>query len=283
MDTIHLFNDTVDYIESTLNEEIDDKKISTLSGYSYSMFARIFSMLTGYTLSEYIRYRKLTKSAVKLRDTSDKIIDIALEYGYESSDSFTFAFKKFHGYTPSDVRCGKPFKIFSPIRLSLTIKGGESMKTRIERKEGFKVAGVSKSASKSTMFNEIWEDLFKKADINTLISLGNGMCYGACYEHESFNMDINFKYMAGFDVNDTEKAKSLGLEILDVTPAEYAIVSMKGKMPEIIHDAWKYILQDFFPMQGYRHAGTPDFEVYPKQNMGSENYEMELWVPIEKI
>ena len=51
MDTIHLFNDTVDYIESTLNGEIDDKKISALSGYSYSMFARIFSMLTGYTLS----------------------------------------------------------------------------------------------------------------------------------------------------------------------------------------------------------------------------------------
>ena len=101
MHMIESFNKTVDYIESVLNGEIDEKKIAALSGYSYSMFRRIFSILTGMTLSEYMRFRKLTRAAEALRETDKKIIDIALDTGYDSPDSFGLAFKNFHGYTPT--------------------------------------------------------------------------------------------------------------------------------------------------------------------------------------
>lgn len=95
---IHSFNQTIKYIESVLDDKIDEKQIPSLSGYSYPMFSRIFSILAGYSLSEYIRLRKLTKAAMDLKDTAEKVIDIAFKYGYESSDAFAHAFKKIHDY-----------------------------------------------------------------------------------------------------------------------------------------------------------------------------------------
>lgn len=279
MNIIQAFNNTIDYIEQSLDSEIDENKIMSISTYSYAMFGRIFSVLTDYTLSEYIRLRRLTKSAVELRDTDNKIVDIAVKYGWDSSNSFTFAFKKFHNHTPTEVRNGAPFKLFTPIKLSLTVKGGNNMKVRIENKNGFKIAGLSKKSTPSSDFPKIWQDLFKKASFDDLIKLGSGISYGACFEHTN---KTAFSYMAGFDVKNEDMAKQMGLEILDIPPAQYAIIKLKGKIPDSIHKGWKYVLEEFFPEQSYKHAGSPDFEVYSEGDMYSDDYVMELWVPIEK-
>ena len=95
MNIIKSFNNTIDYLETILDDEINEKKVSQLSGYSYAMFSRLFSILTKTTLSEYLRSRRLTEAAIMLRDTEEKIIDIAFKFGYESSDSFGAAFKNF--------------------------------------------------------------------------------------------------------------------------------------------------------------------------------------------
>ena len=134
MQIIQFFNETINYIESVLDSEIDEDKITHLSTYSYPMFSRLFSILTDTPLSEYIRSRRLTEAAVLLRDTNIKVIDIAMKYGYESSDSFGTAFKKFHGFTPSEVRNGKPFKIVSRVQLALSVRGGRSMNITIQKK-----------------------------------------------------------------------------------------------------------------------------------------------------
>ncbi len=87
--------------------------------------------------------------------------------------------------------------------------------------------------------------------------------------------------MAGYDVTDQRKAKALGLTIMEIEPAEYAIIPVKGPIPGSIHQAWKYVLK-CFPETGYRHSGAPDFEVYAEGEMDSPDYEMELWIPIVK-
>nr|WP_330374748.1 AraC family transcriptional regulator [Clostridioides difficile] len=99
------------------------------------MFSRLFSILTEMTLSEYLRSRRLTEAAIILRDTDEKIIDVAFKFGYESSDSFGTAFKNFHGFTPSEVRIGKPFKLVSRAQLALSVRGGRSMNIRIQKKK----------------------------------------------------------------------------------------------------------------------------------------------------
>lgn len=279
MSIIKSFNSTIDYIETVLEDEIDEKKITHLSGYSYAMFSRLFSILTETTLSEYLRGRKLTEAAIALRDTDERVIDIAFRFGYESSDSFGTAFKNFHGFTPSEVRNGKPFKLISRIQLALTVKGGRSMNVTIQKKGSFTVAGFNEENINSSLCPKVWNKLYEKYSQEELASLGDGESVGICHDVESPNV-IN--YMAGYIVTDVDKAKSMGLDILEVEEAEYAIVELKGVVPECIHNGWKYVMEVFFPEHGYVHSGTPDFEYYYEGNMDSKDYKMELWIPIVK-
>ena len=181
---IKAFNETMKYIEETLTDRIDERKIALLSGYSYPLFSRMFSIMVDYPLSEYIRFRKLSCAAIDLRESDEKIIEIAFKYGYESQDSFSLAFKKFHGYTPKEVRKGSAFQIFSPIRLSLSIEGGKNMDIKVMKKSAFKIAGLAERIEEGGNFPNVWDKLFKKVSPEKLENLGNGQSYGACYEIE---------------------------------------------------------------------------------------------------
>ena len=276
---IQFFNETINYIESVLDNEIDEDEITRLSTYSYPMFSRLFSILTDITLSEYIRSRKLTEAAVLLRDTDIKVIDIAMKYGYESSDSFGTAFKKFHGFTPSEVRNGKPFKIVSRVQLVLSVRGGRSMNITIQKKNSFTVAGRNEQNINSSLCPSIWEKLYEKYSHDELASLGEGQSVGVCHDVENPSI-IN--YIAGYIVTDVDKVKSMGLDILEIKEAEYAIVELTGSVPECIRNGWKYAMEVFFPEHGYVHSGKPDFEYYYEGDMDSKDYKMELWIPIVK-
>ena len=276
---MHQFNQTMKYLETVLDSEMDPKKIHQLSGYPYAMFSRMFSILADMTLAEYLRNRRLSQAVHDLTQTSAKIIDIALMYGYDSADAFSAAFKKFHGVTPSQVRSGSAYKVFPPLQLSLKITGGKNMDIKIAQKPAFTVAGILLEAIDNSLCPSAWNQLFEEQSLETLASLGNGQSYGICSDVKEGEI-IN--YMAGYDVTDQRKAKALGLTIMEIEPAEYAIIPVKGSIPGSIHQAWKYVLEVFFPETGYRHSGAPDFEVYAEGEMDSPDYEMELWIPIVK-
>lgn len=279
MNIIKSFNSTIDYLETVLDDEINEKRVSQLSGYSYSMFSRLFSILTETTLSEYLRSRRLTEAAIILRDTDEKIIDVAFKFGYESSDSFGTAFKNFHGFTPSEVRNGKPFKLVSRVQLALSVRGGRSMNITIQKKKAFTVAGVNEQNINSSLCPSVWDKLYKKYSHDELAMLGEGQSVGICHDVESPN---SINYMVGYIVNDVDKARSMNLDVLEVEEAEYAIVELTGSVPECIHNGWKYAMEVFFPEHGYVHSGNPDFEYYYEGDMHSKDYKMELWIPICK-
>jgi len=277
MNMMQAFHRTMDYIESVLDEEIDEARIAQLSGYSYPMFSRLFSILTEMPLSEYIRSRRLTKAALDLRETDEKIVDMAMRYGYESSNAFANAFRRFHGYAPSEVRKGKPFRVVSRLRLVLRVKGGTDMNITIQRKPAFTVAGVEASGVDSTMCPKVWDALFAKCPRERMTLLGSGQSYGMCHDVEDVK---RINYMAAYDVEDVEAAMALGLEVRKIPEAEYAVAELCGPVPRCIHAGWKYLMETFFPEQGYRHSGQPDFEVYGEGDMYSEGYRMHLWVPV---
>lgn len=279
MNIIKSFNNTIDYLETVLDDEIDEKKVNMLSGYSYAMFSRLFSILTETTLSEYLRSRRLTEAAIILRDTDKKIIDIAFKFGYESSDSFGTAFKNFHGFTPSEVRNGKPFKLVSRVQLALSVKGGRSMNITIQKKKAFIVAGVNEQNINSSLCPSVWDKLYEKYSHDELASLGRGQTVGVCYDVESPG---TINYIAGYIITDVDRAKNMGLYVLEVNEAEYAIVELNGEVPDCIHKGWKYVMEVFFPEHGYIHSGSPDFEYYYEGDMYSKDYKMELWIPITK-
>lgn len=276
---INRFNQTLTYLESVLDSEIDKKKIQQLSGYSYSMFSRLFSVLAEMTLSEYLHKRRLSEAVHDLKQNSGKIIDIAMKYGYDSADSFSTAFKKFHGATPSEVRNGVPYKVFPKIQLSLKISGGKKMNVTIEKKAAFAVAGVLEAGIKSEDCPKVWDKLYATYDSDCLKKLGNAQLFGVCSE---LSAGKGISYLAGVDVTDKKQAQKLGLTILEVEEAEYAVIPVRGNVPDSIHKAWKYVLEVFFPENGYRHSGAPDFEVYAEGDIHADDYEMALWIPIVK-
>jgi AraC-like DNA-binding protein len=110
----------VRYIEDNLDGELNAEDIAKQACVSCFYFQKAFAMLCGFTVGEYIRLRRLTLAAGELVSTDNKIIDIAVKYGYDSPDSFTKAFTRFHGVTPSAVRKeGAMIKSFAPLKSNL--------------------------------------------------------------------------------------------------------------------------------------------------------------------
>ena len=240
---MHQFNQTMDYLEQQLTGEVDMKRFQQLSGYSYPLFSRIFSIMADMTLAEYLRNRRLSEAVTDLRGSTEKVIDIALKYGYESADAFSSAFKKFHGAIPSEVRNGKPYRVFSKLQLSLKITGGKNMDIKVQKKAAFTVAGVLLEAIDNSQCPSAWEQLYATHSFESLEGLGSGQSFGVCSDVKEGEI-IN--YIAAYDVTDKAKAEELGLSIKEIAEAEYAIVPVKGPIPESIHHAWKYVLEIFF-------------------------------------
>lgn len=156
------------------------------------------------------------------------------------------------------------------------------MKTRIIKRDAFKVAGIQGEGIFSHDCPAIWTRLYEKASLFELELLGNGQSMGLCYGEV---IDTSINYMAAYNVSNDNvaKAKALGLEILDVPAAEYFVTSLKGAIPKSIQDGWLYVMEEYFPVYGYQHTGGPDFELYSQGDMTSDEYVMELWVPFTVV
>ena len=133
------------YIEEHLTEEIDYEEVAKQSFSSSFHFQRVFSILCGYTLGEYIRNRRLTLAGAELQSENTKVIDVALKYGYESPDSFAKAFQKFHGILPSQARSEKAMlKAFTRLSIQVIMEGGTVMNYRIENKPEMVLTGYKR-------------------------------------------------------------------------------------------------------------------------------------------
>ena len=132
MDWVLGLQDAIDYIEQHLLEDIDYQEIAARSFSSSYHFQRVFSILCGFTVGEYIRNRRLSLAGAELAAGNSKVIDVALKYGYENPDSFARAFQKFHGILPSQARGnGQMLKSFSSLVLKFSLEGGYTMDYKI--------------------------------------------------------------------------------------------------------------------------------------------------------
>ena len=119
---------SIDYIERHLTDEPDMEEIAGQAALSPFYYQRIFGALCGMTVGEYIRARRMSQAAQELARTNAKVIDTALRYGYDSPDSFTRAFLRFHGVSPSGARePGAPLRFFAPLHIRITLEGGSMM------------------------------------------------------------------------------------------------------------------------------------------------------------
>ena len=143
MEWVDRLNQTIAYIEDHLTEEIACEALARLACCSAYHYQRMFAYMAGVSLSEYIRRRRMSLAAVDLQ-AGEKVLDTALKYGYQSPTAFNRAFQAVHGIPPSAARePGAAVKSFSPLCFTITIKGVEEMEYRIEKREAFRIVGVS--------------------------------------------------------------------------------------------------------------------------------------------
>lgn len=145
MNWIESLQEAINYMEEHLMESVTAQDIAQACGYSAGHLQKGFSIVTGYSFSDYMRNRRLYLAALELRsDENAKIVDIALKYGYESPDSFGRAFRKFHGVNPNQIRKEEQkITLFLPLQIHLSVRGGKSMDYQLQTIPEFTVIGKS--------------------------------------------------------------------------------------------------------------------------------------------
>lgn len=281
MEWIERLNNAVNYIEENIKETIDLEEVSKIACCSTYHFQRMFAYIADIPLSEYIRRRRMSLAAVDLQSGSEKVIDISLKYGYDSPTAFNRAFKSVHGIAPSQAREeGTILKAFPPISFKITIKGDVEMNYRIEKKEAFRIVGVSEPLETEIEKNfEIVPQMWGKAAVNgtipRLAAMMDGMPMGllgvsACNELDSWRY-----YIAVASSKQIEN----DLEEYIVPDSTWAIFSGEGT-GRSIQELEKRIVTEWLPTSGYEYANAPDIEVY--LNEDPENMKYEVWIPVSK-
>lgn len=286
MEWLNRLNQAIDYIEDHLMSEVDIHAVARVAASSTFHFQRSFVMLTGVTVAEYVRRRRLTLAAQELASSEGlKVIDVALKYGYETPESFTKAFTRLHGLPPSQVRNrGGNLKAYPRITFSVSIKGDASMNYRIVEREGYKVAGISRKFTTLNGQNlkeipEFWNSTYQDGTVEKIGRLNpTKPLLGVCMNDFDAEMKT-FTYVIGVEKGD---ASTEGLETFEIPASSWAVFESIGPMPQAIQKVWERIYSEWFPATGYEHAGLPELEVYPREgDNASENYYCEVWIPIK--
>ncbi len=283
MDWIKIIENALRYIEENLSGELTVGRIAEKVNISPFYFQKGFSMLCGYSVGEYIRMRRLSVAGSELVTSDNKVIDLALKYGYDSPDSFTKAFTRFHGSTPTDVRRkGALLKSFAPLHIKIILDGGNTMEYRVEEKPEFRVMGVSKIFSYETANADIpqyWDEIHVQAAVKPV----EGM-YGICFDEE---MGGNrFRYMIADDLEEG-KAGEKNLETYEVPRHTWAIFPCRGAMPLSIQEVNRRIFSEWLPAGNYEIAEGYNIEYYSdpaefKDGTQDPDYYAEVWIPVRE-
>ena len=288
MDWITGIQNAINYIEEHLTEEIDYEIVAKEASCSSFYLQRIFSILCGMTLGDYIRNRRLTLAGNELSAADDKVIDIALKYGYESPESFTRAFSRFHGVTPSKAKKdGSKLKSFSRLSVKITLSGGNIMDYKIIEKNAFDIiekveAHTVENSENAKSIPDFWMRSHNDGTVKTLLDTTTDRTYifGVCYGNPPENAKT-FDYSIATKC-DNNTVVPEGFRKNTIPARTWAVFECKGAMPNAMQDMWHKIISEFFPTSGYQPTYEMDIEAYTDGNMGSPDYRSEIWVPVIK-
>lgn len=288
MDFIKGLQSAIDYIEDNLTEEIDYEKNAKKAACSTFYFQRIFSALCDMSIGDYIRKRRLTLAGRDLNVSKEKVIDVALKYGYESPESFARAFSKFHGITPSEAKLdGSKLKSFTRLSVQIIMKGGNAMDYKVEEKQAFKVLEKVETHRivNEENFNTIpdfWARSHQDGTIGTLLKLTNDNSYifGICYGNYPHNAN-EFEYGIGAKCDD-DCVTPEGFRINEIPARTWLVFDIVGAMPNAVQDLWRKITSEFFPTSDYEPTYEMDIEAYTAGVMTDPSYKSEIWVPVVK-
>ena len=287
---------TIQYVEAHLLEDISAEELAEQVAMSSFYLQRGFKLMTGYSVGEYIRNRRLYMAALDVITQQDKIIEIAYRYGYETPESFTKAFVRFHGLSPNQLRQDrKKITVFLPLKIAIQIQGGNEMDFIVEKMKRFSVIGFERVFSMDTSYMEIpkfWDEVYgqkiaplcqKEKPENSVEEavikhkIGE---FGVCIDDIGKNNE--FRYLIAGTYTGGEVPE--GMTLYEVPDMEWAKFSCKGPMPGALQAVNTKIFQEWLP-------GNPDYEIalgtnvewYSAEgNTTDADYESAIWIPVKR-
>jgi AraC family transcriptional regulator len=295
MEWLFAIRTAIDYMENHLTDNISAQDVAGQVFLSPFFLQRGFSLMTGYGIGEYLLNRRLYQAALDLQKTDEKVIDIALRYCYETPESFTKAFARFHGATPTQVREGAAVNVFLPLTIKLSIQGGHQMECKITPMFPFKVIGFQKVFDNETAYAEIpkfWDEICEKYAFD--VYAGNAPAnpyeqalmdncigeYGVCIDDIG---DGKFRYLVagkytGGDVPD-------GMTVYEFPRSDWAVFDCIGPIPEALQAVNTRIFSEWLPGNpDYELCGNASVEWYDCVNgeKTDPDYHSAIWLPVRK-
>lgn len=279
-----IVGDAIQYIEEHITEDLSAEMVAKQVNVSPFYFQKGFSMLCGFTLGEYIRCRRLTLAGNELASGSEKVIDIAIKYGYDSPDSFTRAFTRFHGVTPSQARKGSVMlKSLAPLKIRISLEGGYIMDYKIIKKEAFTVIGNARSFTyeeAKTAIPLFWQEHYKSGAGETVMGM-----FGVNID-ETMGMD-NFEYLIA-DLYNPALEVPEGFTVKTIPALTWAVFPCKGSLPKALQSVNTKIYTEWLPaLKEYEFSAGYCMEYYDlpskyPNGTADENYYCEIWIPVKK-
>lgn len=281
----------IDFVEKNINSKINLDQIASEACFSKYHFHRVFHAIAGETLGDYIRKRRLSLAAKELIFSEKKILEIALEFQFESQATFTRAFKKLFDLTPGDYRKkGKELVFYARKPINLIelerLHRGLTMKPKIKQVEEFTVVGMEKTVTLKTnyLITELWGEFGPRiGEIKNRIGSEH---FEVCKpleegKKERFTEDSEFTEVASVKVSRVEDLPE-GMTSVTVPGGKYAVFTHKGKSMEI-KNTYEYIWGKWIPSTDVEVDLRYDFELYDERFLGPENpdSEMEIYIPIK--
>ena len=285
---------SVDYIEEHIKEEFTAEDLAEKAGYSLYHFCRVFSICLGQPLMEYVRSRKLSLARMDLLKNR-RVIDIAVEYGFETASGFSKSFRKEFGYSPSQYITRMKD---GTIIVQLADIGGFDMKAEIITKKAFKVAGYGIQTNIASGYTKdiaaYWENYEGENLESKLYKQLNPPKHGEVCMCVPAGGQGDVIYLLGVIVEDFSKVTP-DMITVEVPEAEYAMFTTPpvdatkddvydgGDFAKAIKATWKYIFEEWFPESGYQYDESKlDFEFYDERCHARPDTVMEIYVPIVK-
>ena len=293
MEWLDFIKGALDYIENNLLTVESPDEVAEYLNISTFYLQKGFQIITSCNIGEYIRNRRLYLAAVRLAESDEKIIDIAFEYGYETPESFTKAFFRFHGATPSEIRKDRTLiKPFLPLRVNIIVQGGQSMDFAVEKMAAFKVIGFSREFQFDTSYEEIpkfWSEIMEKyekglfegnAPSNELEQaiysnrIGEfGVCIDDIGKDGKFRYMIAGRYMGG--------AVPKEMTVYEIPATLWAKFKCIGALPEAMQTVNTQIWREWLPgNKEYEINGRFNIEWYSTSE-NNKNYQSAIWIPVK--
>lgn len=283
-------------LEQHLLEEEAAGMAARAAALSPFYLERGFKMMTGFSIGEYVRFRRLYLAALDVLSGEEKIIDLAFRYGYETPESFTKAFSRFHGLSPLQLKKEpRKIRVFLPLKIEIAIRGGNEMDFTVEKMPAFQVIGFKREFVFETAYQQIpefWDEMEEKyarpmlagkaADtaIDRVFRENHIGEFGVCVEDEGMNG--RFSYLIAGKWQGGEVPEDMTVyQFPEMLWAKFPCI---GPMPGALQSVNTKIFQQWLPNNSdYEIALGANIEWYsPEGSPQDADYQSAIWVPVRK-